>query len=147
LTLASIILFPESYAKACCLAEIPSKIRQMKYIFLSLGWINFVLGVLGFFLPVLPSVPFMILAAYFFSKGSERLHLWLLHNRYFGPTIRDWETHKKLPKKVKLTLSLSIILLFLYPMFFFTIAAIYQILMAIMALTALYYLWKIPSAN
>jgi uncharacterized membrane protein YbaN (DUF454 family) len=55
------------------------------------GWIALAAAFVGVFLPVIPQVPFAILAAFFFSKGSPRLHHWLLNHKQFGPTLRDWE--------------------------------------------------------
>lgn len=59
------------------------------------------LGFLGVFLPLLPTTPFLLLAAACFAASSERLYNWLLANRYFGPLIRDWREHRSIPLKVK----------------------------------------------
>jgi uncharacterized membrane protein YbaN (DUF454 family) len=65
----------------------------MRWAFLAFGWLFVALGFLGAFLPVVPTVPFLILAAYFFSKGSTRLHQWLLDLPNYGPQLRAWEEH------------------------------------------------------
>lgn len=65
------------------------------------GWIALVLGALGVVLPVLPTTPFVLLAAYFFGKGSPRLRAWLVEHRTFGPLIIDWEAHGAIPRPVK----------------------------------------------
>lgn len=59
-------------------------------LYLALGFVSLVLGMIGVFLPVLPTTPFILLAAFCFSKSSERWHQWLLENPVFGPMIRDW---------------------------------------------------------
>ncbi|MEM9782185.1 MAG: YbaN family protein [Pseudomonadota bacterium] len=54
------------------------------------GWLAFVLGAVGAALPLLPTVPFMLLAAFCFARGSARFHRWLTQHPRFGPPIRDW---------------------------------------------------------
>jgi hypothetical protein len=61
------------------------------------------LGVLGLFLPVLPTTPFLLLAAACYARASERFYNWLLNNRTFGPTIREWRRYRSIPYRTKLT--------------------------------------------
>lgn len=49
-------------------------------------------GIVGIFLPVLPTTPFLLLAAYCFSRSSDRFHRWLMHHPVLSPPIRDWQT-------------------------------------------------------
>lgn len=65
------------------------------------GVLALALGVLGIVLPGLPTTPFVLLAAACFARASPRLHHWLLHHRYLGPLVRDWEAHRSLPLRVK----------------------------------------------
>ena len=74
----------------------------MRWGFLAVGWISFGLGVVGVFLPLLPTTPFMILAAFCFSKGSPRLHAWLLSRPVVGETIRDWRSRRVIRLRAKL---------------------------------------------
>lgn len=73
----------------------------MKLVWLLLGCLAVALGVIGIFLPLLPTTPFMILAAACFAKSSDRLHGWLLGHRMFGPMIRDWQAHGAIPRRGK----------------------------------------------
>jgi hypothetical protein len=57
--------------------------------------------VLGAVLPVLPTTPFMLLAAWAFSNSSRRFEHWLLHHRWFGPGIQRWRAHRVVPARVK----------------------------------------------
>lgn len=59
------------------------------------------LGLVGVVLPVLPTTPLVILAAFCFSSGSPRLRHWLVTHRVFGPVIADWEAHGAIPRPVK----------------------------------------------
>jgi uncharacterized protein len=73
--------------------------RRLMYF--GLGWLFFALGVLGVALPLLPTTPFMLLAAWGFSRSSPRFEHWLLEHRWFGPGIKRWRAHRVVPKRVK----------------------------------------------
>ncbi|WP_151719963.1 YbaN family protein [Gemmobacter serpentinus] len=73
----------------------------MKLVWLILGCLAVAVGVIGVFLPLLPTTPFMILAAACFAKSSDRLHGWLMGHRVFGPMIRDWRAHRAIPRRGK----------------------------------------------
>ncbi|HSV85243.1 MAG TPA: YbaN family protein [Levilinea sp.] len=62
----------------------------MKGSYIVLGVLCVVLAFLGILLPVLPTTPFLLLAAFFFARSSDRFLHWLLHNRLFGPFIRNY---------------------------------------------------------
>ena len=68
-----------------------TKSKTFKALWTTLGFIALFLGAIGVVLPVLPTTPFVILAAFAFSKSSPRLRQWLLTHRIFGNMIRDWE--------------------------------------------------------
>jgi uncharacterized membrane protein YbaN (DUF454 family) len=59
------------------------------------------LGVVGIFLPGLPTVPFILLSAFAAARGSERLHRRLLDDPRFGPMIRDWQQHGAVSRRAK----------------------------------------------
>ncbi len=82
----------------------------MKYPFKILGFLSLGLGLLGAFLPVLPTTPFAILAAYFFSKSSPVWHEKVLNMPAIGPLVKDWETYRVIRPKAKI---LSLIMIFL----------------------------------
>jgi len=73
-----------------------------RLLFLCLGWLFFVLGIIGLALPVVPTSPFLILAAWAFSKSSPRFEGWLLHHKHFGPPIRRWRAYRVIPLPAKL---------------------------------------------
>lgn len=82
----------------------------MKPLWLALGWISFVLGVIGAFLPVIPTTPFLILAAFLFSQSSPRVHAWLLSLPFAGAAIEEWSQHRIIRVRAKILCSLMIIL-------------------------------------
>ena len=61
-----------------------------KYILVTLGTIFVVLGVIGMFLPLIPTTIFLLLAAYCYSRSSEKFYTWLITNRWCGEYIRNW---------------------------------------------------------
>lgn len=85
--------------------------RMKKTLYMTLGFMFIVLGVLGVFLPLLPTTPFILVAAYFFSKSSDRWHQWLLANKVFGPILYNWECSRCIPYFAKV-LSFSMIAVF-----------------------------------
>ena len=69
--------------------------------YLLLGWICVGLGVIGFFLPVMPTTVFILSAAWAFARASPRLHLWLREHPHFGPSLSSWEDHRAMPRRAK----------------------------------------------
>ena len=72
-----------------------------RLLYLSLGFLSLALGGLGVVLPLLPTVPFMLLAAFFFARSSPRLEAWLLTHPGFGPHIRDWRERRAVSRAGK----------------------------------------------
>ena len=70
-------------------------------MYLALGWTCVLLGLVGAFLPLLPTTVFLLIAAWAFSRSSERWHRWLREHARFGETIRAWEEHHAMPRRAK----------------------------------------------
>ncbi len=66
-----------------------------------LGWIMVALGFIGVFLPILPTVPFLLVAAFCFERGSPKMHLWLTNHPLLGPPIRDWNRDRVIRPRAK----------------------------------------------
>ena len=116
---------------------------MQKVLLLSLGWLFVLLGVIGVFLPILPTTPFLILALVLFSKSSPRFHQMLLNNRWFGPTLRQWEKTKTLARKTKYKASLLIIITFAVSIALFNYDFRIQLLLVSVALILLFFIWRI----
>lgn len=83
---------------------------MIRYVWVSLGLLCVFLGVVGLFLPFLPTAPFLLAAAFFFSRSSKRLHDWLLNHDHLGPPIRDWQEKRAISFRSKVLASISILL-------------------------------------
>ncbi|EMF6668277.1 DUF454 family protein [Serratia marcescens] len=77
-----------------------------------LGWLAVVLATLGVVLPLLPTTPFLLLAAWCFARSSPRFHHWLLYRSWFGSYLRHWQQHRALPPGAKWKAVLVIVLTF-----------------------------------
>ncbi len=79
----------------------PGKIIK-KYILIAVGCLSLFLGILGIFLPLLPTVPFLLLTAYCFARSSNRLYNWLIHHKTFGSYIYNYQTYRAINRKTKI---------------------------------------------
>ena len=71
-------------------------------IFIILSFVSLGFGILGMFLPILPTTPFLLLSAALFAKSSTRYYQWLLNHKHFGQYIRDFRENKSIPLKLKI---------------------------------------------
>jgi hypothetical protein len=76
---------------------------RLRFLFLVLGFSCVGLGVLGAFLPLLPTTPFLLVALWAFSRSSRRFHHWLYTHPRFGPRLQAWHEHGAVPVKVKVS--------------------------------------------
>lgn len=77
--------------------------RGLRLVLITVGLCSTVLAVLGIFLPLLPTVPLLLLAAACFARSSERLYRWLLGHRHLGPMVRDYLDGRGVPLRAKVT--------------------------------------------
>jgi uncharacterized membrane protein YbaN (DUF454 family) len=75
--------------------------RWQRALWLLAGACSLLTGIVGIFLPLLPTTPFVLLAAFCFSRGSLRCETWLLQHPRFGPMVRDWRAHRAVPLRAK----------------------------------------------
>ena len=74
----------------------------MRVLLIILGFVSLAVGLVGIFVPLLPTTPFVLLSAYLFSKSSKTFHRWLREHRHFGRSVREWEEHQVVPLKAKI---------------------------------------------
>jgi len=78
-----------------------SRHRLVRFFLIGVGWLSVVLGVIGIFLPVLPTTPFLLLAAACFARSSPRFYHWLINHKRLGPWIGDYLEGRGIPLKGK----------------------------------------------
>lgn len=79
----------------------PPRHPVVRVLFLLGGWTALVLGLIGVVLPLMPTTPFMILAAFLFASGSPRMHAWLIGHPRFGPPIRRFQEDRAITRRNK----------------------------------------------
>jgi uncharacterized protein len=110
-----------------------------RIFFLFVGSISLALGVIGIFLPLLPTTPLLLLAVACYLRSSEKLYDWLINHKYLGPFINNWRQGKGIPFKIKVT---SIVFLWI-SMMFSVIFIHYIILKMIFFIIPLFFTWFI----
>lgn len=81
----------------------PARVTAVRWFWKAAGLLFVGLAIAGAVLPLLPTTPFVLLAAGCFARGSPRLRVWLHRSRLFGPMLRDWRRHGGVRPRVKLT--------------------------------------------
>lgn len=117
----------------------------MRWLWAAAGIICVALAAIGILLPLLPTVPFLLLAAFCFARSSERLHARLLQHPTLGPPILDWQELGAIRKGAKRLSTASIALVFAISVFLglnVTILAIQAIVLG----AVLVFIWTRPGA-
>lgn len=121
--------------------------RALRAAYLTAGFVFLGLALLGLALPVLPTTPFLILAAACFARSSERFYRWMLEHPVLGPPLREWLEYRSIPYRVKLlaiammtgSLALSIV--------FFVPKGWLQVAVALFGALLAAWLYRIPSRD
>lgn len=95
-------------------AQTPSICQPVRYGLLTLGFISVALGIIGVFLPVMPTTVFLLIALWAFSKSSVRFHRWLFDHPRLGGPLRAWHEHRIIPLRAKVmaltTMAISLVI-------------------------------------
>ena len=114
-----------------------------RVLLIIVGWIFVVLATLGVVLPLLPTTPFLLLAAWCFARSSPRFHHWLLHRSWFGSYLRHWQQHRALPKGAKPKAVALILVTFAVSIYFVPLLWV-RILLLCMMFMLLFMMWRLP---
>ena len=117
-------------------------IRRTVFIF---GWFSLVMGVIGIFLPLLPTTPFILLAAACFARSSPRFYAWITSHHRYGPMIANYLAGRGLPVKAKV---MAISLLWISISFTLFIVSLLWAKLAMLATAlavSIYIIWRLPT--
>ena len=108
------------------------------------AWIALALAVVGVALPLLPTTPFVLLAAFFFSKSSERCHTRLRNSKTFGPLIVDWENYKVIRPRAKKLAGLMLSSVMLFSFIFVSLHTVAKLTLLLIWFSVLSFIWSCP---
>mmetsp|Transcript_10852 Transcript_10852/g.14108 ORF Transcript_10852/g.14108 Transcript_10852/m.14108 type:complete len:214 (+) Transcript_10852:134-775(+) len=117
----------------------------MKLGYICFGHAFVLLGILGALLPLLPSTPFLLLAAFCYSKGSIQFHEWLINHPSLGPKIKDYREFGVIPLKAKQISTLCILINLSIPLFLTKMHLHSKVFATLASTTMILFLWSKPS--
>jgi len=119
----------------------------LRWTLLTSGFLATALGVLGIFLPILPTVPFLLLALACFARSSERFYDWLLEHAYFGPIVQPYINGCGMSRVSKVK-AITLLWASISLSAFFLIELVWvQVLLLVIACTVTFYLLSLPTIN
>ena len=118
----------------------------LRAVFATLGGLFAGLAVVGVFLPVVPTVPLLLLAAACFARSSRRIYRWLMEHERYGPHIREWRHHRSIPYRAKRPALLLMAVSFAASMFALPNWPA-RVFMALLGLSLGLWLWRLPSRD
>ncbi len=119
--------------------------RPLRWLLIACGSLSLGLGVLGVFLPVLPTTPFLLLAAGCYLRSSRRLYDWLLATRFPGTYIRDWRSGKGLPRGLKISILVLLFVTIVCSAVFFVSALWLRILLGLVLIGVSIHILRLPT--
>lgn len=119
-----------------------------KAIYIILGCIGLILGAVGVIVPMLPAFPFLLLAAFGFARGSERLHSWFISTRLYKNNLETYVRGQGMTRRTKHRIIASVTVLILISMSILAICELYwvwSILIAVWAFHILYFVFGVKT--
>ena len=118
----------------------------VKYLLAFFGLISLLLGIIGIFIPLLPTTPFLLLSAALFMKSSRRLYNWLINNKYLGKYLTNYIHHKTISKRAKIS-SISLLwIAILVSAVFFIENLLIKILLLLIAIAVTWHILSFKSS-
>jgi len=130
------------------LTQVKTSSSKFKRIIYSIvGYVSLTLGIIGLIFPILPTTPFLLVAAACFARNSEKAYNWLIHNRIFGKFIRDYRAGKGIPIKVKIYTLFFLWITIFISIFFISIFWIQILLFVIASLVSIHIIMIKPKSR
>ena len=117
----------------------------MKIIYVILGFISMGLGIAGSFLPGLPTVPFLLLASFFFARGSERFHGWFTQTRIYKNYLENFEKNRSMTLKAKIGLLCLSSTMIAFPIFLLKNNYLRLVLILVVIFKYYYFIFRIKT--
>ena len=117
--------------------------RLVRLVYAGAGVVALTLGLIGLVVPVLPTTPFVQLAAACFARSSQRLHDAMLAHRVAGPIIHEWQTHRAMPRKAK-RVAYGLMLLSFGSSMQWVPTHWHRLMLGVVGLILLFFLWRVP---
>jgi uncharacterized membrane protein YbaN (DUF454 family) len=122
-----------------------SRSRSVRRIYWIVGTVLAGLGIAGIVLPVLPGMPFLILATWCYARASTRFYNWLLNHRLVGPPLHQWRSHRRMPRSVKPRAAVAVVLAFATTAIFVIEPLVLRLAWIALGLGVLWILWRVPT--
>jgi len=128
------------------------EVRKHRFVwvqvaFAALGTLFLLIGIVGLFVPVLPTTPFLLLATACYARSSRRFYNWLMNHPVFGPLIIEWRTYRSIPWRVKLVAIATMTLTFGSSILFFVKGGWLQLALTFFGVLMAIWLYQIPSRD
>lgn len=118
----------------------------LRWVLIACGWLCIAAGVVGIVLPLVPTVPFLLLAVACFARSSDRFHAWLVEHNHLGPLLRDYLQGAGIPLRAKRTAVCMVWVSFPLSTFLFAQALWLKLLLMAIAVAITVYLLSLPTA-
>jgi uncharacterized membrane protein YbaN (DUF454 family) len=122
----------------------PRRPTWQRVVWAGAGAVSLALGLVGIFVPLLPTTPFVLLAAFCFSRGSTRVERWLLAHPRFGPMVADWRARRAVPRRAKQLATVMMALGSIWA--WWMMPAPWRWLPALCCAAVALWLWRLPDA-
>lgn len=117
----------------------------LRWLLLVVGWLSVILGVVGIFLPIMPTTPFLLLAAACFVRTSPKFYLWLVSHEKLGPYVLYYLDGKGIPKKAKVYTLITLWATILLTAFVIVDSSIVRIVLPSIAVLVSFYILRQPT--
>src|SRR3989338_4610917 len=132
--------------------DFSQEVRKLQFLgvrlaFAALGTLFLLLGIIGIFMPILPTTPFLLLATGCYARSSRRFYNWLMNHPALGPLIVEWRTYRSIPWRGKLGAGSTMTLTFGSSIIFFIKDGWLQLALAFFGVMMVIWLYRIPSRD
>ena len=119
----------------------------LRPLFFALGMVFVGIGIVGVFLPLIPTTEPLLLAAFFFARSSQRMHDWLLNHPRFGKFIRDFQAGRGIPMRTKVIAVVAMSATFTYTIVWVLPNLAWRLVTGLVWVWGLWYVLHLPTSN